>query len=447
MTANSKKYRALVIDDDKEMRLSLIHLLESAHWHVDAISSAVGAEEIINTTLPDVILTDVRMPKRTGLDLLSDLAFGVAPPVVLISAHGDIPMAVDAIQRGAYSFLEKPFDPRRLLTVLDHAAEQHRLQENTTRLKARLADLSGLNRIFIGQAEIVEIVREQVLDFSVAKGSILILGETGTGKELVAKALHDLSPKAEQAFVAINCAAVPVADFEEVMFGRKGVLSGVFSKADKGTLFLDEITSAPLEIQAKLLRFLESQQFSVLGSDTINQVDIRFIAAANEDPQLAIVEGRLREDLYYRLNGLVLRLPSLREHKDDIPLLFQHFLSEFARLYEVSLSPQTADDISALMSHTWPGNVRELRSLAERCMLSSRRGHGGAAHALQGRDNLTETPENLRGAVAAFERTLIGNAIRAHKGKMDLVADALGIGRRTLNEKIVKLGLDKESLL
>ena len=447
MSKSSNSYRALLIDDDREMRASLEHLLTSAGWDVEAISDATKTEEKIASFLPDVVLTDVKMPKRTGMDVLRDLEFTTRPPIVLISAHGDIPMAVEAIQHGAYSFLEKPFDPRRLLGILEHAAEQHHLQENNTRLKERLADLSGLNRIFIGQSESLASIREQVLDFSMVQSSILLLGETGTGKGVVAKALHDLSPKAEHPFVAINCAAVPITDFEEVMFGRQGEVTGLLAKADKGTLFLDEITAAPLEIQAKLLRFLETREFVALGSDVVRKVDVRFVAAANENSDTAISEGRLREDLFFRLNGLSIQLPSLREHKDDIPLLFQYFTEEFSRLYEVEPEPQSVDDLAALMAHNWPGNVRELRNLAELCVLSSRRGKGGAAQALKGDTDLSETPENLRSAVAAFERTLIANAIKAHGGRMDIVAEKLGIGRRTLNEKIVKLGLEKDQLL
>ncbi len=441
------KYRALVIDDDKEMRQSLVHLLESTGWAVETSATAVGVEALIEATLPDVILTDVQMPKRTGLELLVELPLGIMPPLVLISAHGDIPMAVEAIQNGAYGFLEKPFEPRRLLTILQHAAEQHQLQETTSRLKARLADLSGLNRVFIGQSDLVNSVRETVLDYSHLETSVLILGETGTGKEVVAKAMHDLSARSEKPFIAVNCTAIPITDFEEMLFGRKGHIQGLVNKAQGGTLFLDEIISAPIEIQMKLLRLIETKEFIALGSDITETANIRIIAASSENPDDAIEQSRLRKDLLFRLNGFTVSLPSLREHKDDIVLLFENFVSEFSRLYETPASTQTAEDVAALLGHEWPGNVRELRSVAERCVLAAKREAGGAANALSSPDITSETPENLRGAVAAFERALIAKAIKAHKGKMDVVAAALGIGRRTLNEKIVKLGLDKEAIL
>jgi len=445
MTDNT--YRVLLIEDDRELRGSLEHLLGSAGWHVETTNSALGVEKLIETTMPDVLLSDVKMPGRSGIELLNSLHRSLHPPIVLMSAHGDIAMAVDAIQNGAYSFLEKPFEPRRLLTILDHAAEQYRLQENTERLKERLADLSGLNRIFLGQTDMVKKIREDVLDYSQSPANVMILGETGTGKELIAKALHDLSPWAEKPFEAVNCAAIPVAEFEEVTFGREGKVRGLISKAEGGVLFLDEITSAPPEIQAKLLRFIETKLYTPLGTDKEKKAHLRIISASNEDPSVAIQQGHFREDLYYRLNSLVLSLPSLRDHKEDIPLLFAHFSEQFARLYETSAPEQSAKDLSALMTHDWPGNVRELRSLAERCVLSSMRGEGSAAKTLSHTENSTSESENLRIAVAAFERTLISKALKKYDGKMDNIAEALGIGRRTLNEKIVKLDLKKDDIL
>lgn len=447
MNTLSQNYRVLLIEDDREMRQSLEHLLQSAGWQVETTNSALDVEKKIETSMPDVLLSDVKMPGRSGLELLDDISDKVAPPLVLMSAHGDIAMAVKAIQNGAYSFLEKPFEPRRLLSVLDHAAEQNRLQENTRRLKDRLADLSGLNRIFIGNSATVKNIREQVLDYAQTGASVMIVGETGTGKELVAKALHDLSSKSESPFEAVNCAAIPISEFEEIFFGRKGGVRGLVAKAEGGVLFLDEISSAAPEIQAKLLRFIETKQYTPLGEEKEITSDTRIISATNEDPGEAIKAGHLREDLFYRLNALILTLPSLRDNKDDIPLLFEHFLAQFSRLYEVAEPEQTPADFSALLAHDWPGNVRELRSLAERCVLSSSRGDGSAAKIITQGGEDVHMSENLRSAVASLERTLIAQAIKKHHGRMDEVAAALGIGRRTLNEKIVKLGLNKHDLL
>lgn len=442
-----RNYRVLLIDDDREMRQSLEHLLTKAGLEIEALSDALGVLRKLETMRPDVILSDVRMPGRSGLELLSDITAVDGPPVVLISAHADIPMAVEAIQQGAYSFLEKPFDPHRLLTILDHAAEKKRLTEDTQRLRERLSKLAGLDRVLLGDSAALRNVRELVLDYSQTDATMMITGETGTGKELVARALHDLSNRANGPFVAINCAAIALEKFEEAMFGVKGQTLGSFRQADGGTLFLDEITASTPEVQAKLLRAIETREFSPVGSDQPVTVDVRIISAAGEAPETAVANGRMRCDLMYRLNNVMITLPSLRERKDDIPMLFAHFLQSHAALYEIETPELTAEDFATLMVHDWPGNVRELRNVAERRVLSARRGGGTMSGSMQLQEDIGDVPETLREAVAAFERTLIGKAIQTHQGRMDATAEALGIGRRTLNEKIVKLGLNKSELL
>ncbi|MBL4749995.1 MAG: sigma-54-dependent Fis family transcriptional regulator [Amylibacter sp.] len=430
------KFHVLVIDDDKEMRQSLVHLLSRTGWQVSELPSAEGAEQKIGELQPDVILSDVRMPRRTGLDLLQSLQGQNAPPMVMISAHGDIPMAVEAIQDGAYSFLEKPFDPRRLLGILEHAAKQHRLQKNTDRLRERLSAQAGLNRVLLGDTEVVKRLRDDIVDFAGLETNVMILGATGTGKELVANALHNLSARSDKSFVAINCAVLNPAGFD-----------AIFAKANGGTLFLDEFTAALAEVQAMLLRVVETQVMTLAATGEQVRLDIRFISATNENIEGALDQGMLRKDLYHRLNTLILELPALQDRKDDIALLFEHFIGRHAEVYEINPPQQTAADISALLSHDWAGNVRELRNVAERCVLAARRGGGSVVDALRISDDSDDMPENLRGAMAAFEKQLIGRALQAHRGRMDDTAEALGIGRRTLNEKIVKLGLDKGKLL
>jgi len=436
MMDHAAGFHVLIIDDDKEMRQSLVHLLSRTGWQVSELSSAEKAEQKIADVMPDVILSDVRMPCRSGLDLLQNLQGQNAPPMVMISAHGDIPMAVEAIQDGAYSFLEKPFDPRRLLVILEHAAKQHRLQENTDRLRERLSAQAGLNRILLGETDVVKRLRDDIVDYAGLETNVMILGATGTGKELVANALHNLSARSDKPFVPINCATLYPARFD-----------GIFAKANGGTLFLDEFTAASIEVQTMLLRIVETQEItSAVTGDQI-QLNIRFISATNENIDDVIDQGVLRKDLYHRLNTLILELPTLQDRKDDIALLFEHFIGRHAEVYEIDPPKQSAADISALLSHDWAGNIRELRNVAERCVLAARRGGGAVTDALRIADDSDDMPENLRGAVAAFEKQLIGRAIQAHRGRMDDTAEALGIGRRTLNEKIVKLGLDKEKLL
>lgn len=440
-------YRAIIIDDDKEMRNSLIHLMGAAGWEVEALAEATGIEDKVVSFLPDVILSDVRMPKSSGLDLLSEKSGVSKLPIVLISAHGDIPTAVQAMRDGAYSFLEKPFDPQRLLTILRNAAEKHRLSKDAERLRKQLATLSGLDRVLLGKSELLQSVRENVLDFSSAHAAALILGETGTGKELVARAVHNLSDRANGPFIAVNCANIAADSFEQFIFGELGTSQGLFRQAEGGTLFLDEIATCSLDVQAKLLRAIELREILPLGADKPITVDVRIVSASNEPLDQAIEEGRFRSDLYFRLSNVVIDLPTLRSRRDDIPLLFEHFLQNYAELYETEIPQVTAEDMATLIAHDWPGNVRELRNVAERLILASRRGASSINDALRVQNDMGDVPETLREAVAAFERTLIAKAIRTHKGKMDAVAEALGIGRRTLNEKIVKLNLNKQDLL
>ncbi|MFC2967113.1 sigma-54-dependent transcriptional regulator [Acidimangrovimonas pyrenivorans] len=437
----------LIVDDDRSMRASLVDLCEAAGWRAEALGRAAQVTERLADLQPDVILSDVRMPGMSGLELLSELPSGLAPPLVLISAHGDIPMAVEAIRNGAYSFVEKPCEPRRLLSILRHAADQHRMRKGAERLKERLARLSGLDRLLLGRTGETARLRADVLDLAGTETPVLLQGETGTGKDLVARALHDLGPRPDGPFVALNCATLPADRFESEMFGVAGEYPGKLAAADGGTLFLDEICACPLPVQAKLLRVIEEQEVTPLGGSTPVALRARIVSATNEDPEKAISDGHLRADLLFRLNTMVLTLPPLRQRRDDIVLLFTHFLHNHAQVYEIMAPDLTQNDVTALLAHDWPGNVRELRNVAERRVLAARRGGGSVAEALRADPPPEEVPDTLREAVAAFEKELIGKAIRAHQGRMDAVAEALGIGRRTLNEKIVKLGLDKDSLL
>ena len=440
-------FSALIVDDDASMRASLLELLEAAGWQARALSRATQVGDALTRWQPDVILSDLRMPGMTGLDLLANLDAVTAPPLVLISAHGDIPLAVQAMQDGAYSFLEKPYEPRRLLTVLRNAAAQARMRRSNARLTARLRQLSGLDRVLLGQSAEVTALRADILDLANTAVPVMILGETGTGKELVARALHDLGAAPDGPFLALNCAALSPETFETEMFGVAGGAEGRLVAASGGTLFLDEVCACPPAVQAKLLRVLEDNQVLPVGASTPVSVDLRVVSATNEDIDQAVANDRLRQDLLFRLNTIVLTLPPLRARPDDISLLAAHFLGDMARVYEVASPELSAEDLTVLLAHDWPGNVRELRHVCERRVLAARRGGGTMAQALARDAGGEDLPATLREAVAAFERELIAKAIQTHEGRMDAAAEALGIGRRTLNEKIVKLGLDKEALL
>lgn len=439
--------KIIIVEDDREMRHSLEHLLGRSGWEVNAFSDAKAALMRIGKLEPDVILSDVRMPGMTGLELLATLDKEVAPPLVLISAHGDISMAVQAMRDGAYSFLEKPFDPRQLLRVLRHAAETFRLLSTTKRLRSQLSALSGIDRVLLGNSQAMVALRDMVFEIAETEHSVLIQGETGTGKELIARALHSMGKRRDQIFISVNCANIPAKTVEQQMFGTADGQRGFFRKAEGGTIFLDEVAAFAPEAQAKLLRVLETGEMTPAGSDDVIKADVRIIAASNEILEEKVNSGSFRADFLYRLNTFQIDLPALKTRGEDVIMIFQHFIAQVAETYEIEPPELTAADTAMLLSYDWPGNIRELRHVAERRVLAARRGGGSIAAALRVEDADLEIPETLREAIAGFECTLICNAIKAHGGKMDAVAEALGIGRRTLNDKIVKLGIDKDLLL
>ena len=434
----------VVVDDDREMRRSLVQFLSRSGCRAVAFQGGEDALSWLQGEHPDVVVSDVRMPGMSGLELLAAMSsFRCAPEVLLITAHGDVPTAVEAMKSGAFDFVEKPFQPSRLLDTIRRASAYSRLKRENAALRESLRRMSGLDSILIGDCPQMHRLREDIADIALSDAPVLILGETGTGKELVARALHNLGPRSDHPFVAVNCATIamqdPVADASSI--------PGAFSDAEKGTLFLDELAVFAPEVQAKLLRVIERNGTpSAPGTDT-RQPDIRILSASNRNLDAEVDSGVFRRDLYYRLNTVIVQIPPLRERGDDIALLYSHFIGRYAELYGVDAPESTNEDIAALLSHDWLGNVRELLHVAERRILAWRRGRGSASEAIRKDGVIDDVPPTLRGAVAAFERQLVAKAIRRHGGRMDAVAEALGIGRRTLNEKIVKLGIDKSDLL
>ncbi|SLN27079.1 sigma-54-dependent transcriptional regulator [Pseudooctadecabacter jejudonensis] len=426
--------RVLIIDDDRAMRSSLVDLIEAAGWTAKALARATEVPRWVAQFSPDVILSDVRMPDMSGLDLLRSL--DDAPPVVLISAHGDIPTAVEAMNNGAYSFVEKPFDPKRLLLILRHASDQHRMRQSNDRLKTRLREVTGLDRHLLGQTPDMQRLRDMIALLADSEASVLITGETGTGKDLTARALHDLSGRGDRPFVAVNAAQINAEQ-----------LPHIAQSANGGTLFLDEICACPAPLQPTLLRLIDAGEVLAQGQGVPDQVTLRVVSATNEDTEQAVADGRLRADLLYRLSGFTLSLPPLRARLDDVPMLALRFLQDSAAAQDVPVPELTEADLTTLIAHDWPGNLRELRNVADRRVFLARQGGGTMADALASDATQAPTRPGLREAVAAFERQMIAKAIQAHAGRMDDAAEALGIGRRTLNEKIVKLGLDKDALL
>ncbi|WP_420863398.1 sigma-54-dependent transcriptional regulator [Algirhabdus cladophorae] len=429
-------FHAFVIDDDAEIRASLCELLETVGWTVSRFALAREALKAIKSNPPDAMVLDVQMPGMSGLELLAELRAVEAPPVILISAHGDIPMAVQAMQEGAYTFLEKPYDPRRLLSALTHAAEQHRLRQSATRLQSRLASLSGLDALLLGQTQQIDMLRKTIADVAQTDVPVLIQGETGVGKDLVATALHRASTRSEVPMVTLNCATLTPDRANELFFDPSE--GSLIHKAKGGTLFLDEVAACPVDVQPMLLRLIEAGDTG--GHDP---ADVRFVSATNQNLDTALATGHMRQDLYYRLNLIEVNVPPLRDRKDDIILLFEHFCADYAAAHKAMRPHLTQDDIAALLAFEWPGNVRQLRGVALRHVLQGQR-NGPLPVALSidpSTDEAPQTPHTLRQAVAAFEREMIARALRDTDGNMDDVAQTLGIGRRTLNEKIVKLGL------
>ncbi len=446
-----------VVDDDNSLRLSIRQCLECSDFIVRDFDRAENALEQTTRTFEGVILSDVRMPGMDGITLLKRIReIDKDLPVILITAHGDVATAVEAMQDGAYDFIEKPFDETTLIDVLRRALEKRRLVMDLRRAKMDLAASQGLDSRFVGAHQSIRDIKRRIMDVAPTAAPVLLFGETGTGKEVVARCLHDCSPRSDGPFVVVDCASIPLSIAESELFGY---VKGAFTGADKnhmgkleaaegGTLFLDEINSLSIEAQGKLLRVLQEKSITPVGSHTPWGVDFRVISSTNEDLRRAIKQKRFREDLYYRLATIEMYLPPLRDHKEDIPLLFGLFLEHAAATYGREVPRPDNTDIARLVAHAWPGNVRELRNMADRYLLSC----GQALDALSstvapGSRTSMAKPISLPDHVSHFERQLIADAVRRHKGDMRAVMEELSLPRRTLNEKMAKLGISRPSIM
>ena len=436
----------IVVDDEASIRTAVQQWLSLSGFEVQLFARAEECLAHLPAHFPGVVISDVRMPGMDGLQLLERLqAQDPELPVILLTGHGDVPMAVDAMRSGAYDFLEKPFTPQHLLGSLRRAMDKRGLVLENRRLHEQ-ADLKArLEGTLLGMSQGLQHLRRQVLDLAALPVNVLIRGETGSGKERVARCLHDFGPRAAQPFVALNCAAIPEALFEAELFGHEsGAFTGAQGRrigkleyANGGTLFLDEIESMPLAQQAKLLRVIQEQSLERLGANTSIAVDLRIIAATKPDLLDEARAGRFREDLAYRLNVAELRLAPLRERREDIPLLFEHFARTAAQRVNRTLPTLSGTQLGRLLAHDWPGNVRELANAAER-------------HALGLGEPAPETESagpSLAAQVEAFEAQCLRAALRQHQGEIKGVMDTLQLPRRTLNEKMQRHGLVREDFL
>jgi two-component system C4-dicarboxylate transport response regulator DctD len=442
--------QVILVDDDPHLRQALSQTLDLAGLKVLSLSDAQNLTGRIPQDWPGVLVSDIRMPGIDGLELLQHVhAQDPDLPVLLITGHGDVPLAVQAMRAGAYDFLEKPFASDALLDSVRRALALRRLVLDNRSLRLALSDRQQLSTRLVGHSTPMLRLREQIGALAGTRADVLILGETGAGKEVVARALHDLSSRRDGPFVAINAGALAESVVESELFGHEpGAFTGAqkrrigkFEFANGGTLFLDEIESMSLDVQVKLLRLLQERVVERLGGNQQIPLDIRIIAATKEDLRQSADQGRFRADLYYRLNVAPLRIPPLRERGDDILVLFQHFADAASERH--GLPPHTLQPAqrALLLRHNWPGNVRELQNAAERFALGLELALDGEAPPPALVQAATPGSGNLSDQVEQFERSLIAAELAQSHSSMRSLAEALGIPRKTLHDKLRKHGL------
>jgi two-component system C4-dicarboxylate transport response regulator DctD len=448
----------LLVDDEESMRVSVSQWLALSDYRVESFADAVSALRKIDSDFEGVVVSDIRMPGMDGLELLQAVRQRDPEiPVVLFTGHGDIPMAVSAMRAGAYDFIEKPFDPEILLETIRRAGEKRCLIMENRRLKEQLQKSAGIDGQLLGNSETIQMVHREIADLGPTDASVFLVGETGCGKEVVARCLHQVSHRRNGPFVAINCGAIPESLFESELFGHEaGAFTGAqsrrigkFEQAGGGTLFLDEVTSMPINLQVKVLRVLQEREIERLGGTGPLPIDIRIISAGNKDPRQACSAGLFREDLYYRLNLAEIHIPPLRSRGPDILLLFEVFALRAAEKYQRPAPPLAGEAITTLMAYGWPGNVRELKNTAERYVLSSLPAESRIAAILHPSPTAVARPHNatLAEQTVLFEKCVLERSLRRHKGNILAVMRELDLPRRTLNQKMLSHGLARTDFL
>ncbi len=436
----ARAMKVAIVDDEADMRASISQWLALSGFDTETYASAEEALKGIGPDYPGVVVSDIKMPGMDGMALLKRLlSQDSGLPVIMITGHGDVPMAVEAMRIGAWDFLEKPFNPDRMTELAKKATQARRMTLDNRALRRELADGSTVMKKLIGSSPAMERLREDILDLGQADGHVLIDGETGTGKTLVAHALHATGPRAARRFVSINCAAWAEDQLAARLFGpvEEGASLPMVEEARGGTLLLEDIEALPNALQARLLTFINDQGMPP---------ETRIIAICNQHAPDKTLEGLLRQDLYYRLGAMTIVCPPLRSRGEDILTLFTRLSEQFAEEYGCDAPALTAQEAAQLLQAPWPGNVRQLVNVAERAVLQNRRGTGSIASLLMA-DNeaagptLTTEGKPLKDYVDAFERMLIDNTMRRHKGSIVAVMEELCLPRRTLNEKMAKYGL------
>jgi DNA-binding NtrC family response regulator len=435
-----------IIDDEQDMRQSISQWLSLSGFDTETFANAEEALKVVGQDWPGAVISDIRMPGMDGMALLRRLmSVDSGLPVIMITGHGDVPMAVEAMRMGAFDFLEKPFNPDRMTELAKKAATNRRLTLDNRALRRELGDGSGIMKKLVGTSEVMQRLREDILDLGQADGHVLIDGETGTGKTLVAHALHAVGAKPGRKFVLLSCGAWSEDQMARRLFGpmdEGGQLPAV-EEARGGTLVLEDIEALPIALQGRLLTWMNE-----LGTPP----ESRVVAISNLQQQGKTCEDMLRPDLYFRLAAMKITLPPLRTRGEDILTLFTRYADQYADEYGCDAPEVTAQEAAQLLQAPWPGNIRQLINVAERAVLQNRRGTGSIASLLMA-DSDASTPamttegKPLKEYVEAFERMLIDNTMRRHKGSITAVMDELCLPRRTLNEKMAKYGLSRSDYL
>lgn len=432
------KPTVLLVDDDKDLAEALAQSLMLDGFEVRWFDRAIDVLPLVSRSSYNIVLTDYLMPGMDGFELISQLQeIDSVLPVIMMTGHGDVPMAVRAMQAGAHDFIEKPCSPAQLTRAVNTAIERRRLTLENRALRAELADADDLDSRLVGNHPSMVQLKERLRVAAEAAVDSLIIGQTGTGKEIVARAIHEFGPRAAAPFVAINCAAIPAEMIEAELFGHTaGAFTGAvqaregrLQHAQGGTVFLDELESMPLDLQAKLLRAIEARTIQPLGSNASINLDVTFVGAIAKHPDQG---AQIREDLFYRLNVVELELLPLAQRRSDIPALFYHMAREARGKFRREI-PELSPAVEAqLMAHDWPGNIRELRNVAERFVLGLWSGFDEA------NDDPTGT---LAEQLATYERRIIERTLEVNQGRMKPTYESLGLSRKGLYDKIQRLGV------
>ena len=463
------KSRILVIDDEADIRESLETLLELEGYEVELAQNGTEGERKLESRAYDLVLLDLMMPDKSGMEVLRDLRERDRhTPVFMITAYGSVEAAVQAVKLGANDYFSKPWDNEKLIIEIDRVIDAQRLQDENTQLKRALKQRYSFPNI-VGKSERVQRVLDLVMQVAPSRSTILITGETGTGKELIAKAIHASSPRVDHAFVPVNSGSLPADLLESTLFGHvRGAFTsavankkGAFEVANKGTIFFDEIGTIGPETQAKLLRVIQEREFTPLGSNEVVKVDVRILAATNADLRKMVEEKKFREDLYYRLNVINIGLPALRDRREDIPLLVGHFLEKFSKENDKYLEPDgrtqlrfEPEAMQLMMDHLWPGNVRELENVVERAVVLASTSlipvdvfpdhllHAGGIRLRRAENGALPSDASLFEIVADFERRTIIEHLDRFQWSQTEAAEALRVPLSTLNQKIKRLNID-----